>query len=73
MREGLRRIGVAHVLGRGWGEVKELTHGLNRLRAIAAGEQSIVTDAMETPEEDVGEEAAVAGRLGRYQTLATAN
>ena len=32
----------------GWGQVQELTHGLHRFGAIAAGEQAIVTDATET-------------------------
>jgi len=58
VREPLRRIGVAHLLGRRWGPVQELTHGLHRFGAIAAGEQAIVTDAVEAFGEDVGEKAA---------------
>jgi hypothetical protein len=58
VRERLRRIGVARLLDRRRGQVQELTHGLHRFGAIGAGEQAIVTDAMETLGEDVGEEAA---------------
>jgi len=58
VRERLRRIGVARLLGRRRSQVQELTHGLKRLRAIGAGERAIVTDAMETLGEDMGEEAA---------------
>ena len=58
MGERLRRIGVARRVGRRWGQVEELSHGFHRFGAIAAGEQAIVTDAMETLGEDVGEEAA---------------
>ena len=46
--ERLRRIGVARRLGRRWGQVEELSHGFHRFGAIAAGEQAIVTDAMDT-------------------------
>ena len=58
MRERLRWIGLARLRVHGWSQVQELTHGLHRFGAIAAGEQTIVTDAMETLGEDVGEEAA---------------
>jgi hypothetical protein len=53
VRERLRRIGVARLLGRRRGQVQELTHGRHRFGAIGAGEQAIVTDAMETIGEDV--------------------
>ena len=58
VREGLRRIGVARRLDRSWGQVQELTHGLHGFGAIAAGEQAVVADAVETLGEDVAEEAA---------------
>ena len=58
LRERLRWIGLARVRVDGWSQVQELTHRLDRFGAIAAGEQAIVTNAMETLGEDVGEEAA---------------
>src|SRR5215470_17870170 len=64
MRERLRRIGVVHLLsfcrsiGRGWGQVQELTHSVDRFGAIAAGEQAVVADAVEALGQDVDEETA---------------
>jgi len=56
--ERLRRIGLACLLGRGWGQVQEVTHGFHRLGAIGAGEQAVVADAVETFGKDLAEEAA---------------
>ena len=58
-RRTYRRFGNPQaVTDRRWGQVQELTHRLHRFGAIAASEQAIVTDAVETLGEDVGEEAA---------------
>src|SRR5262245_7504292 len=56
--ERLCRIGLAGLLGRRWVEVQELTHGVNRFGAIAAGEQAVVADAVKALGQDVDEEAA---------------
>ena len=58
VRERLPGIGAARLLGRRWGQVQEFTHGFDRFGAIGAGEQAVVTDAVETLGEDVAEEAA---------------
>ena len=58
VRERLRRVGVTGRVDRRWGQVQELTRGFHRFGATAAGEQAIVTDAVETLGEDVAEEAA---------------
>src|SRR5215813_160935 len=63
MCERLCRIGLAGLLGRSlfgrrWVEVQELTHGLDGLGAIAAGEQAVMANAMEALGQDVDEEAA---------------
>jgi hypothetical protein len=57
VRERLRWIGVARLLGRRRGQVQELTPGLDCFGAIAAGEQAVVADAMETFGEDMSEKA----------------
>jgi hypothetical protein len=46
------------LLGRRWGEVQELPHGVDRFGTIAAGEQAVMADAVEAPGQDVDEEAA---------------
>jgi hypothetical protein len=46
--ERLRWTGLAGLLGRGWGQVQEFTHGFDRFGAIGAGEQGVVADAVET-------------------------
>src|SRR3974377_166157 len=61
--ERLCRIGLAGLLGRillgrRWGEVQELPHGVNRFGAIAAGEQAVVADAVEALGQGVDEETA---------------
>ena len=58
VRERLPWIGVARLLGRRRSQIQELTHGLDGLGAIGAGEQAVVADAVETLGEDVAEEAA---------------
>src|SRR5271166_3167145 len=62
--ERLDLIGFTRVLsfcrsiGRGWGQVQELTRLLDRFGAIAAGEQAVVADAVEALGQDVDEETA---------------
>ena len=62
--ERLRRIGPAGLLsfcrslGRGRGAVQELAHMLDGFGAIAAGEQTVVADAVEALGQDVDEETA---------------
>ena len=52
--ERLHRIGLVRVLsfcrsiGRGWGDVQELTHVLDRFGAIVAGEQAVVAVAAQS-------------------------
>ena len=46
MGERLRQIGLAHMLGRGWGEEEFALRG-DRFGAIAAGEQEVVVDAVD--------------------------
>src|SRR6516164_5518885 len=50
-------IGVARPPGRRRRQVQEFTHDLNCFGAIAAGEQSVLADAVDTLGEDVAEEA----------------
>ena len=45
VHERLRRIGVARGLGRRWGQVQELTHGLHRFGAIAASVADLTKDS----------------------------
>jgi hypothetical protein len=61
--ERLRWIGLADLLGRillsrRWGEVQDLPHGLDRLGAIAAGEQATMAYAVKALGQDVDEETA---------------
>src|SRR5215831_6286866 len=58
VRQRLPRIGLARLLGHRWSQVQELAHGFHCCGAIAAGEQAVVADAVETLWEDVAEEAA---------------
>ena len=59
--ERLRRIGLARLVGRGWGQVEEFTHGFHHFGAIGAGEQAVVADAVEAVWQYVDEEAAEHG------------
>ena len=56
--ERLCRIGLARLFGRRWVQVQKLTHGVNRMCAIAAGEEAVMADAVEALGQDMDEEAA---------------
>jgi hypothetical protein len=53
---GLAGVPGRSLLGRRSGEVQELTHGLDGLGAIAAGEQAVVADAVKALGQDMDEE-----------------
>ena len=59
--ERLRRIGLVRLVGRGWGQVEEFTHGFQHFGAIGTGEQAVVADAVSA--------ALVYGTLWHYSAL----
>ena len=62
-----RSMSFCRSIGRGQGEVQELAQVLDGFGAIAAGEQAVVSDAVEALGQDVDEEAAdeLADEIGR--------